>query len=80
MRSLALLALAALSLAARPDGETAPDFTLPELSGKTVTLSSLKGKKAIVLVFAGIECPRSMASEPRLGDLAKAFGDKDVAF
>ena len=79
MRSLALFALAALSLAASPDDEAAPDFTLPELSGKTVTLSAIQGKKAIVLVFAGIECPRSTASEPRLGDLAKTF-EKDVAF
>src|SRR6185503_12772121 len=80
MRSLALLTLVALTAAARPDDEAAPDFTLPELSGKTLTLSSLKGKKAIVLVFAGIECPRSMAAEPRLADLAKAFGEKGVAF
>jgi peroxiredoxin len=78
IRSLGLIAIAALSLAARPDDETAPDFTLPELSGKTVTLSLLKGKKAVVLVFAGIECPRSTASEPRLADLAKKYGD--VAF
>ena len=80
MRSLALLALAALSLAARPDEETASDFTLADLSGKTVTLSSLKGKKAVVLVFAGIECPRSTASEPRLGDLAAKYGPQGVAF
>ena len=79
MRTLALLALGALSLAAFPDEDAAPDFTLPELSGKTVTLSTIPGKKAVVLVFAGIECPRSTASEPRLGDLAKTF-EKDVAF
>jgi len=80
MRSLALIAIASLSLAAAPDDETAPDFTLTDLGGKTVTLSSLKGKKAVVLVFAGIECPRSTASEPRLGDLAKKYGAQDVAF
>jgi peroxiredoxin len=88
MRRLALLALAVLSLAARPalsgvegpDDDTAPDFTLPDLAGKPVTLSSLKGKKAVVLVFAGIECPRSTASEPRLGDLAAKYGPKGVAF
>lgn len=80
MRSLALLALAALSLAARPEDETAPDFTLADLSGKTVTLSSLKGRKAVVLVFAGIECPRSTAAEPRLGDLARKYGEQGVAF
>jgi peroxiredoxin len=80
MRSLALIAIASLSLAAAPDDETAPDFTLADPGGKTVTLSSLKGKKAVVLVFAGIECPRSTASEPRLGDLAKKYGAQDVAF
>ncbi len=80
MRSLALLALVVLTAAARPDDEAAPDFTLPELSGKTLTLSSLKGRKAVVLVFAGIECPRSTASEARLGDLAKTYGAQGVAF
>src|SRR6185436_814480 len=80
MRSLAFLALAAVSLAARPEDESAPDFTLADLSGKTVTLSSLKGRKAVVLVFAGIECPRSTAAEPRLGDLAKKYGEQGAAF
>jgi peroxiredoxin len=80
MRSLALLALLALTPAARPEDEPGPDFMLPELSGKTLTLSSLKGRKAVVLVFAGIECPRSTATEPRLGDLAKKYGGQDVVF
>jgi peroxiredoxin len=89
MRRLSLIALAALSLpalsgvegvVAGPEDEAAPDFTLADLAGKSVSLSSLKGKKAVVLVFAGIECPRSTASEPRLGDLAKKYGPQDVAF
>ncbi|MBI3855953.1 MAG: redoxin domain-containing protein, partial [Planctomycetes bacterium] len=80
MRSLTLLALAVLLPAAAPDDDSAPDFTLAEVSGKTVTLSSLKGKKAVVLVFAGIECPRSTASEARLGDLARKYGEQGVAF
>ncbi|HLY75108.1 MAG TPA: redoxin domain-containing protein [Planctomycetota bacterium] len=80
MCTLALLFLAAVPLAAGPDGDAAPDFTLADLSGKTVTLSSLKGKKAVVLVFAGIECPRSTAAEARLGDLAKKFDSPGVAF
>lgn len=34
-------------------GDDAPDFTLPDLSGKqTVTLSSHRGKKPVVLIFA----------------------------
>ena len=29
----------------------APDFTLNDVSGKSVTLSSFQGQKAVVLVF-----------------------------
>lgn len=32
-------------------GETAPDFTLPDASGKPVTLAEYRGKKPVVLVF-----------------------------
>jgi peroxiredoxin len=80
MRILALLLLTALPTAAMPDGDAAPDFTLADLSGKTVTLSALRGKKAIVLVFAGIECPRSTAAEARLSDLAKKYEPQGAVF
>ena len=80
MRTLALLLLTALPTAARPDGDAAPDFTLADLSGKPFTLSSQKGKKAVVLVFAGIECPRSTSAEARLGDLSKKYESEGVAF
>jgi thioredoxin-dependent peroxiredoxin len=32
-------------------GDTAPDFALPDASGKTVRLSDYRGKKAVVLYF-----------------------------
>ncbi|MFD2608686.1 peroxiredoxin [Deinococcus taklimakanensis] len=32
-------------------GQPAPDFTLPSSSGQSVTLSSFRGEKAVVLVF-----------------------------
>jgi peroxiredoxin len=32
-------------------GDAAPDFSLPSTSGGTVTLSSFKGKKPVVLAF-----------------------------
>jgi peroxiredoxin len=32
-------------------GDRAPDFTLPSLSGETVTLSSFRGKKNVVISF-----------------------------
>ncbi len=33
------------------EGTLAPDFTLADLDGKPVTLSSFRGKKKVVLVF-----------------------------
>jgi peroxiredoxin len=74
MRLLALLALLV------PGDEAAPDFTLKEVGGKPLSLASLKDRKAVVLVFTGIECPRGRAAEPRLADLAKTYGEKGVAF
>ena len=32
-------------------GQSAPDFTLEDVEGKAVTLSSFQGKKSVVLVF-----------------------------
>ena len=32
-------------------GDEAPDFTLPDTSGKQVKLSDFRGKKAVVLAF-----------------------------
>jgi hypothetical protein len=45
----------------RPDdglrsGVEAPDFTLPDSSGKFVTLSSFRGKRPVVLVFGSFGC------------------------
>jgi peroxiredoxin Q/BCP len=34
-----------------PVGTQAPDFTLPSTDGQTLTLSSLAGRKHVVLVF-----------------------------
>lgn len=80
MRTLALVLVTAVSLSAAPDGDSAPDFTLADLSGKAFTLSSQKGRKAIALVFLGIECPRSTSAEARLGDLSKKFEAQGVVF
>ena len=42
--------------------EAAPGFTLKDLAGKDVALASFKDRKAVVLVFTGIECPRGRAA------------------
>jgi hypothetical protein len=39
-----------------PPGREPPDFTLPDTSGKAVTLSSFRGKRPVVLVFGSFGC------------------------
>lgn len=51
----ALLGLALPALAVNP-GQPAPDFTLSDLAGKPVKLSSLKGK-TVVLEWVNPDCP-----------------------
>lgn len=63
MTAAIVLALAALPLAARAQsnaqvtttnlkvGDAAPDFTLPSDQRGSVTLSSFKGKKNVILAF-----------------------------
>ena len=59
MRSLAVLALAALSTAAlanAPAGQPAPTFTVTDLDGKAVNLADYKGK-TVVLEWHNFGCP-----------------------
>jgi len=37
-------------------GTEAPDFALPDLSGKTVRLSSYRNKSNVVLIFGSVTC------------------------
>lgn len=53
-----ILSVAALSQVTTPPpydklkvGDMAPDFTLPDLSGKSVKLSEFRGKHNVVLAF-----------------------------
>ncbi len=51
-------------------GATAPDFTLSKFGGGTTTLSSLRGKKNVVLVFyRGYWCPFCVAQLKELRTL-----------
>jgi len=61
MKRLLCVAMLSMPWAAAPVmagivGQPAPDFTLTDLQGKSVTLSSLKGK-FIVLEWVNPECP-----------------------
>src|ERR1700676_397036 len=55
------------------------NFTLPDVDGKDWSLNTVKEKKAIVVVFIGLECPISNAYAPVLSELKKKYA-KDVQF
>src|SRR6516165_10448733 len=61
--------------AVRVDG-----FTLKDTSGKEVSLSDFRDKKAVVVVFIGVECPLVNQYVRRFHDLQNEFADKGVQF
>ena len=54
-------------------GETIDDFKLPDASGRTSSLSSLKGAKGTVLIFISVQCPVSNAYNERMEKLARDY-------
>lgn len=62
---LSLIVLMALSFSASAQnvGDVAPDFSLTDLNGNTVTLSQYKGKVVGLFIF-GYGCPPCMAVAP----------------
>ena len=61
-------------------GRPVADFTLADTSGRAVSLRGYQGKKAVVIVFMGTECPVGNLYMPRLVELSQAYRDKGVAF
>lgn len=58
-------------------GAKAPDFELKTLSGDTVKLSDLKGKK-VMLNFWATWCPPCKAEMPEMEQFSKQIGDDTV--
>jgi len=58
-------------------GEAAPDFELPDTSGAKVRLASLRDHW-VVLHFTATWCPFCDAEVEHLGNLAKAYADRNV--
>ncbi len=85
---LALMVLAVGKLGAaealidRGVGRRFPDFTLKDaVSGKRVTLyEDYSGKRALIMVFLGTDCPLGNLYAPRLAEMSKEYAAQGVAF
>ena len=60
-------------------GDTAPDFSLPGIDGKTHTLADYKDAKLLMIAFISNHCPDSHAAEGRIKKLVADMKGKSFA-
>lgn len=60
-------------------GSPAPDFKIPDTSGKFYSLSDFKQNRILVIVFTCNHCPTAQAYEDRLIRFTSDYADKGVA-
>jgi len=63
-----------------PLGTQAPDFRLPNVDGSVVSLSDLRGAKALVVMFICNHCPFVKHIASQLVQLHKDYDSKGVQF
>ncbi len=61
-------------------GTPAPDFALPDTSGRTVRLAEFAGAKALVVMFLSNHCPFVKHIQSGLVALAREYQARGVAF
>ena len=77
--ALALFMLGACSQGSAVEiGAKAPDFSLVDINGKTVSLSAFNGK-VVILDFFASWCPPCKQEIPDFIELEKSYGDKGFA-
>lgn len=62
-----------------PLGTTAPDFQLPDTTGKTVSLADFRDKAALAVIFMCNHCPYVIHIRAGLAKLAQDYLPKNVA-
>jgi peroxiredoxin len=62
-----------------PLGTTAPDFRLPDTSGKTVSPADFKDATALLVIFMCNHCPYVVHIRAGLAQLARDYAPKRVA-
>jgi peroxiredoxin len=60
-------------------GTVAPDFSLPDTSGKIVSLSDCKGADALLVLFICNHCPYVKHIRGGIAQLARDYGARGVA-
>ncbi len=63
-----------------PIGKTVASFKLQDYRGAWHSLEDFSNDKVVVIAFLGAECPLANRYASRLGELAREFGPKGVAF
>jgi peroxiredoxin len=61
-------------------GRRVADFRLRDAGGRGYTFDDLRGERALVLVFTGMDCPVGNLYLPRLVELARSYGPRGVSF
>lgn len=71
-----LLAVGSLLLLGVKIGDRAPDFSLKNIDGRTISLSEYKAERGVILIFTCNHCPYAKLYEDRIIALHKEFADK----
>jgi len=62
-----------------PLGTKAPDFQLPNVDGKSVSLGDLRGKAAVLVMFICNHCPYVKHIRTELAKVAREYLSREVA-
>ena len=60
-------------------GTRAPDFSLPDTDGRTVSLGDFRGHKALLVMFICNHCPFVKHLRAALAEVGREYGERGVA-